>query len=543
LPSATLSSQRQSALLLLAGILLGLENLYLSQSFDAYGLILRGEVTGWRAFFGQFGNLAKLVLVILFAFCLLLQHKFHEYWPQLLNNISQRRFLLILPFQLLAYGACYVLAQVIYADPAAAQTLPGVYYLLWVLSILLTLSTWMFMILDPRWLWNFIKTERLSLALGTGVGLGVWGLAQWTQQFWGPLSDATFSLTASLLQLTHGEVVTVDSAAKVLGIGDFLVNIAPACSGYEGIGLITAFTLIYVWVHRQTLKFPRALLLFPLGALAIWLLNVVRIAVLVTLGHHWSAEVAVGGFHSQAGWITFILTSLALLWLAGNSRYFSRGPAAEVPATPSSDLAVATLIPMIVLLAVTLLSSAFTADFDWLYPVRVFAVLVALVYVWPKLKPVPWRCTWLVPAAGLLVAALWVLLLGTNPEANAVIQENLEQASGWAAALWLLFRFAGTAITVPIAEELAFRAYLLCRFSKAEVTLDGQVPFSLMAVFFSSLAFGALHGAWLAGTVAGIVYALVRLRSRSVTEAIYAHGITNGLLFLYASATGEWHLL
>jgi membrane protease YdiL (CAAX protease family) len=83
----------------------------------------------------------------------------------------------------------------------------------------------------------------------------------------------------------------------------------------------------------------------------------------------------------------------------------------------------------------------------------------------------------------------------------------------------------------------------LSRFSKTDVRMAGALPFSIMAIFFSSLAFGMLHGAWLAGTVAGIVYAVVRWRTQSLVNAIYAHGITNALIFGYAAATGEWHLL
>mgnify|MGYP006176255573 CR=1 FL=1 len=100
-------------------------------------------------------------------------------------------------------------------------------------------------------------------------------------------------------------------------------------------------------------------------------------------------------------------------------------------------------------------------------------------------------------------------------------------------------RLAGS----PAERDVSFRGYLLSRFSKAEVRLDGPLPLSVLAIFFSSLAFGLLHGAWLAGTVAGIIYALVRWRTQSTASAIYAHGITNALVFAYAAATGEWHLL
>lgn len=545
LRTAIQSPQFKPTLLLAGCILLAMESLFLSQRFDALTLVLQGDVTGWRTLFAHFGSLAKLALVMLFAIGLTLQHKFKRYWPQLCNAVSERRFLLMLPVQLACYGILYYCTILIYSAPETAGTLPAWLYTLWLFALSITLASWLVMLIDARWLFEFVKHEQLALAAGAIVGLTVWGMALWTQRFWGPLSEMTFYLTATLLHSIYGDVMTVVPEAKVIGLGDFAVNIAPACSGYEGIGLITAFTAIYLWVHRDALKFPRALLLFPIGAIAIWLLNVVRIALLVGIGYEWSEDVAIGGFHSQAGWLTFILTSLALLWLTGDSAYFSKTSKTPVrkeeSATPNP--AVASLIPMVVLLAVTLVSSAFTVEFDWAYPVRVLAVVIAVIYVWPQLRPLSLRLHWLAIAAGAITAVLWILMLGSNPEANAAIQDNLAHAPTWAAALWLVFRSVGAVVTVPIAEELAFRGYLLCRFSKTDVRLDGHIPFSVMAIFFSSLAFGMLHGAWLAGTVAGIIYAVVRWRTQSIANAIYAHGITNALIFGYAAATGEWHLL
>jgi exosortase/archaeosortase family protein len=49
--------------------------------------------------------------------------------------------------------------------------------------------------------------------------------------------------------------------------------------------------------------FPKAFVVLPIGIGAIWLLNTARVAALVSLGAHVSPEVAIGGFHSQAGWI------------------------------------------------------------------------------------------------------------------------------------------------------------------------------------------------------------------------------------------------
>ena len=109
--------------------------------------------------------------------------------------------------------------------------------------------------------------------------------------------------------------------------------------------------------------------------------------------------------------------------------------------------------------------------------------------------------------------------------------------------VWLLCRFIGSALIIPIAEELAFRGYMYSTLAKTEVKTRGKLPVVIVAALISSLAFGLLHGAWLAGTLAGLVYMAVRLRSDHMGDAILAHAGTNGLLIIYASITGEWSVL
>lgn len=542
--------QTQTALMLLAALLLGAEIMWISQRFDALGLTLRGDVVGWRSLFSQLGNIAKLGVAVIFTTALVLHTRLAPLWHNLQQQVSLRRFCLLLPLHLAFFALLLRLTQTIFGDPSAAAKLPAHYYLAWLLACAGSLLTWLYLFTSNLWLRRFFREERLALAVGAGIGTFVWVLALTTRNLWGPMSEATFLLAAIALYAVNGEQMIVDVEDKILGLGEFVVNIAPACSGYEGIGLVTAFTAIYLWLHRQQLRFPRVLLLFPLAAAAIWLLNVVRIVVLILLGHHWSPEVAVGGFHSQAGWLTFIMTALGILWLAGDSRYFRKQSAQLAPSSAaapeqqqSANSVVALLVPLVTLLASTLITSSLSAGFDWLYPLRVLAVGISLVYVWRHLNLRPYRLHPLAPAAGLFIAVLWVLMLGGDDAYNHDFSQSLAEAPLWLTGGWLLLRFVGAVITVPIAEELAFRGYLLCKLSGTEVSTRGGMPFAIVGVVASSLAFGALHGAWLAGTVAGLVYALVRLRTRHIGDAIVAHGLTNAVLFAYASISGNWYVL
>ncbi len=526
-------------------LLLALEGLYLSQTFDAFGLIMQGDLHGWRWAFGHLGDALKIIVVTLVLAGLLLKDRLASLWAELVAATSWRQFAIYALPHLVSAAVLLLLSARIFSQPAEAVNLPHYLFALWLLSAFSTVVFAALMAAPLRFYRHFFTQNYRLLGLALGVGLAVWLLAMYTRELWGPMSELTFVLSALLLHVLQGDLMVVYPDDKILGLGDFLVNIAPACSGYEGVGLVCAFVAVYLFINREKMRFPQALLLFPIGALVIWLLNVVRIAVLIIIGHHWSPDVAVGGFHSQAGWIAFIGTSLVLLWLAGNNRFFARMEIKPVQEAQVSELnlPIATLVPMVTLLAAALITAAFSAGFDWFYPLRVIAVAAALVFVWPHLQLLPYRPKVEALLAGVAVAIIWALMLGRSPEADTAFQASLDgTAAGWA-LLWLVFRFIGSAVTVPIAEELAFRGYMLCRLSKIDVITRGPLPVSVFAIALSSLAFGVLHGAWLAGTVAGAIYALVRLRSHHIGDAILAHAITNALLFVYAFNTGVWSVL
>jgi CAAX prenyl protease-like protein len=108
---------------------------------------------------------------------------------------------------------------------------------------------------------------------------------------------------------------------------------------------------------------------------------------------------------------------------------------------------------------------------------------------------------------------------------------------------WLGLRVLGATLAAPIAEELAFRGYLLRRVDSADFDRLDFGRTSWVALFASSAAFGLMHGSrWFAGTLAGVAYALVLRRSRRIGEAVAAHAMTNALLAIWVIAFGEWRL-
>lgn len=534
-------------LILLAIVVLAAELFLISYQYDAATLRRNDAIAGWKVLFSHLGDLAKLTVLFVCVWLFISRDKLSGHWASVRVNLNPSRFLILMLLQVASYYGLMVVTGKLFGAPLEADKAPGMVYALWVGFVTLVMGLWLLSQMSFAFIRQFVKEEIKSLALAFVACIVIWVCAMASQLLWNSilaeeLVEGTFFISTYLLVFAGmSDLIYVEPDKNILGLGDFVVQIAPSCSGYEGIGLVTAFTAIYLFMHRRDFVFPRAFILFPVGAVLVWFLNSVRIAVLVLLGYYWSPDVAVGGFHSQAGWITFIMTSIAVIWVAGKTRLVQDKSSAS-KSTPIS-LPIATLLPMVVWLAVTLLTSAFISGFDYLYPLRVIVVGIVLIRVWPLLQLTPYRPRLEAVAAALFVAVFWVLMLGSSPEQNSKFVAGLDSMSPLWMGVWLLCRFIGSALIIPIAEELAFRGYMYSTLAKTEVKTRGKLPVVIVAALISSLAFGLLHGAWLAGTLAGLVYMAVRLRSDHMGDAILAHAGTNGLLIIYASITGEWSVL
>ncbi|MEN8246781.1 MAG: exosortase E/protease, VPEID-CTERM system, partial [Thermodesulfobacteriota bacterium] len=427
-----------------------------------------------------------------------------------------------------------------------AQNTSDLIFSIWLLFGVLTGLFFLLAIAPAKILMECIRQEKRIIVISLGVGAFLLVNAHFAASLWKPMSDLTFLLSSRLLALITPGLVYIDETAKHLGLGHFIVHIAPVCSGFEGIGLVTGFVSIYLYANRDKHRFPHALLLLPIGAIGIWCLNIFRISGLILIGYYGSEEIAVGGFHSQMGWITFLATSFGILWLAGKVPYFNKEEMPRTGAdTPGGFLSVpvATLLPLLVLLITTMLTAIFTTNFEWLYPVKALAMAGTLLFVWKSLALPFWRWSYPPLAAGAAVAVMWIVIHGQDVDFSTTFREVLGSAPVWLAILWLCFRFLGSVLLIPITEELAFRGYVLGRISKSGNLISGIIPLSIPAVLISSIAFGALHGAWIAGTIAGIVFACVRLRSDSVVDTIVAHGVAYLIIFIYAAVFGNWFLI
>jgi exosortase E/protease (VPEID-CTERM system) len=348
------------------------------------------------------------------------------------------------------------------------------------------------------------------------------------ERFWEPLGHATLNIAHSLLGLVYSDV-KVDVSQLAIGTSTFGVWIAPECSGFEGIGLVVTFLAAYVSLFRQRLRFPHALLLLPLGAIIIWLLNAVRVAALIAIGTSWSRDVAAGGFHSQAGWLLFNGVSLGMIAVATRVRFLQRDDFAARP-IQNAARAPAYLAPFLALLAVGMITGAVSTGVDWLYPLRLIAAAMVLWSFRSVYANLDWSWSWHGPAIGLVTAVLWIALVARGDASTATFTLLKDASPVWI-ALWALSRLIGYVVIVPVAEELAFRGYLSRRLCSSDFESLPMGHFSWFSWIGSSIGFGALHdGQWIAGSLAGALFARALYRRGRLSDAILAHATTNALL-------------
>lgn len=511
----------------LAAAILLVEYLLVSLQFDSKSLTGRGGIWG---LVDLLGVLAPLALAI-GAVSLLL------FPAQFIGPSDRHSIAFVAPALFKSGFALHVVLLVLFllaSQKTFALTQSGLAWpVVWILSGIAMTAALAVALIPLRQLIAGIALKSALKVLVLGIATFIGG--RWATGLWNSIGDFTMLAIVGLMKPFFQDFA-FNLSERVLSLQDFAVEIAPECSGYEGIGLSAILMSGYLVVFRDRLRFPNALMLVALGVLLAWLGNVLRIVILMLIGAYVSEDIALGAFHSKAGWILFSATTLGLAWWARQSAFFSRETAPrQAWVNPTAPY----LMPLVATLATAMVSGAFSRNFDLYYGFRVAAGALILYHyraTWRKFEfPVSWPPVLL----GLGVAILW-LVTAAGPKPIPVELQSPDLGS----VLWWTTRAIGSAVIVPICEELAFRGFLLRRLqARAFETVD-YIKVGAIPIIVSSLAFGVLHGdRWIAATLAGAAYALILKRSGRLFDCVIAHGVTNGTIVAYSLYFQDWQHL
>ena len=363
------------------------------------------------------------------------------------------------------------------------------------------------------------------------------------------LLPATLSLVRLLLSIGGVELLDFPSSVEgfpVVGTPGFQVLIAPPCAGYQGILLSLVLVGVGFYFLRPRVTASRVAAVLFASAAALYLLNALRIAILIVIGSRYSPEVAVLGFHTNFGLLSAVvvsLVSLALL-IPQPRNALPSSASGSVPGETSADEDILRdvdfLLPLTLLLAASLVTGLATGDFNWLYPLPIAAAALGLYLIRERVTRELGEGGIVALLAGAAAFAVWIILIPDDPTGSAAFQETLFSAPLWIAAPWLILRILGSVIIVPLAEELAFRGFGV---SAVRTLLGTRLPAalsSIIAIAVTSVAYGAVHSSFLAASLVGVIYGGVRLWTGRVWDAIVAHAVSNALLALYVLLFFVW---
>jgi uncharacterized protein len=212
------------------------------------------------------------------------------------------------------------------------------------------------------------------------------------------------------------------------------------------------------------------------------------------------------------------------------------------------------IAPLLVFLILTQFEMSLGPEqYPLLYTIK-FAVVTAILAKGIRLGRFPelrfeWRYLPIGLALGVVLCVLWVVIDAHTPHFAF-----LGSRSGYNPWLYihdpvhlyefLIVRFAGLVVLVPIMEELFYRSLVL-RFA-IEPTKFESVPigkYDLMSCIFTVVVMAAGHPEWLAAAAFSLSMNLLIYRTKSLFACIVTHGATNlalGIYVIYAHAWRYW---
>jgi CAAX prenyl protease-like protein len=500
----------------LAGAILLVEYLLVSLFFDARTVAERGGV--W-AFAGSVGTIAPLAVVSATALVVLRRTRSKEPAPP----AGTRPTLRLLAVHGVLFASFWLVTLVVFGGDEAPRGMPTLWLGLWLGVGVASAISLLTAVIGSGQLRAALSA---SLGIGVTVGFAAWAAGMLSKLLWAPLTRATLTFAAGVVRPWYPDII-VDVPYSEVSLGAFRVAIGPECCGLEGIGLVTVLLIGFLVTFREDLRFPQSLLLLPLGIAAVWFGNGLRVAGLIVLGARVDSDLAMGAFHSKAGWVLFCVIALTLTTLARRMPFFAKQRIVDDVENPTA----AYLMPVLTVIGIALLTGTFADGVDGLYGLRVLGAFVVLFLYRHYYRELDRRFSVVSVVAGAAIGLAWIATART-PAPDA----------GDLSALWIVSRVIGSVVVAPICEELAFRGFVLRRLVDADFSSVSFRSWTPLAILGSSLAFAAVHERWLIASFTGVAYAMLQIRTGRLADAVVAHAASNAVICAWVLATGErWH--
>ncbi|MBN2459686.1 archaeosortase/exosortase family protein [Candidatus Woesearchaeota archaeon] len=181
-------------------------------------------------------------------------------------------------------------------------------------------------VFQPSYLKKFIIEFKKELPIFAILGVVMYLVLMWWQKQWYFFSYSVSKILHGLISFLYGGLsyYEIGIDGPLVGLKDFIINIGPPCSGIDSMFLFIAFSAAIFALDHKRIKKSAFFISSAIGFLGVYLVNVIRLLLLVLAGVYISPEFSVGLFHTNAGWILFIIYFLAYYLVIRKFIYIDR---------------------------------------------------------------------------------------------------------------------------------------------------------------------------------------------------------------------------
>lgn len=101
--------------------------------------------------------------------------------------------------------------------------------------------------------------------------------------------------------------------SPILGTDMFQVSIVPSCSGLEGMSIFLLALFAVVLINLKRINLIHSLVVAYVGTLIMYLTNILRIYILILIGHFYGSGLAVNLWHSGVSILIYAIMMIAIL--------------------------------------------------------------------------------------------------------------------------------------------------------------------------------------------------------------------------------------
>lgn len=186
----------------------------------------------------------------------------------------------------------------------------GVYFYLTIIASLLSLvvafAFFTIGIFSFKYLKKFYLELKKPLWITLILAVVAYNLLMLFQNLW-PFFSYTISKILFALFNPFFPTMLDMSLTPILDVNGFAVSIGAPCSGIESLFLFAAFSIgIFVLDHKRIKRVP-FIISSIIGIIGIYFVNILRLFLLILTGIYVNPDFAVGLFHTNVGWILFVI--------------------------------------------------------------------------------------------------------------------------------------------------------------------------------------------------------------------------------------------